>query len=186
MESSPSDDAVRPPGTGASRPPGATLWPMATHTYELTVRWTGNTGTGTDTYRTFSRAHELLADGKPPIAASSDPHFRGDAERWNPEELLVAALSECHMLWYLHLCATNGVVVTDYLDRPVGTLVMDGGGRPGGQFTEVVLHPRVTVADPSMTERATALHTGVGDVCFIARSVNFPVLHRPTVLHQGG
>ncbi|AXK37107.1 OsmC family peroxiredoxin [Streptomyces armeniacus] len=153
----------------------------ATHTYELTVRWTGNTGTGTDSYRSFARTHEVRAEGKPSIPASADPYFRGDSDRWNPEELLVSALSECHMLWFLHLCAANGVVVTDYVDRPAGSMVMDEGGRGGGQFSEVLLRPQVTVADASMEEKAAALHADVPALCFIARSVNFPVRHEPTV-----
>lgn len=93
------------------------------HTYELTVRWTGNTGTGTENYRAYSRAHEIRIAGKPTVPASADPHFRGDAARWNPEELLVSSLAQCHMLWYLHLCATNGVVVTDYVDHAALSLI---------------------------------------------------------------
>jgi len=151
-----------------------------THRYELTVRWTGNTGAGTSGYRGYSRDHEVLGDGKPVIAGSSDPAFRGDAARWNPEELLVAALAQCHMLWYLHLCATAGVVVTDYADTASGTMAMDAAGG-GGQFTEVLLRPAVTVADPSMSGKARALHEEIGALCYIARSVNFPVRHEPTV-----
>ncbi len=151
-----------------------------THRYEVTVRWTGNTGSGTSDYRGYRRDHEVESAGKPAIPGSSDPAFRGDAARWNPEELLVVSLAQCHMLWYLHLCAVGGVVVTDYTDTPVGTMAMDETGG-GGQFTEVVLRPAVTVADPSMTQQAQALHEEVGALCFIARSVNFPVRHRPTV-----
>jgi organic hydroperoxide reductase OsmC/OhrA len=150
-----------------------------THRYEVTVRWTGNTGSGTSDYRSYRRDHEVLGDGKPALLGSSDPAFRGDATRWNPEELLVVALAQCHMLWYLHLCATGGVVVTDYTDRPAGTMEMDATG--GGQFTEVILRPAVTVADPSMTGKARALHDEIGALCFIARSVSFPVRHQPTV-----
>jgi organic hydroperoxide reductase OsmC/OhrA len=151
----------------------------ATHRYEVTVRWTGNTGSGTSDYRGYGRDHEVAGDGKPAIPGSSDPAFRGDAARWNPEELLVASLAQCHMLWYLHLCAVGGVVVTDYTDTPAGTMAMDETG--GGRFTDVVLRPAVTVADPSMTERAQALHEEIGALCFIARSVSFPVRHEPTV-----
>ena len=151
-----------------------------THRYELTVRWTGNTGTGTSDYRGYRRDHEIRGDGKPMHLGSSDPAFRGDAARWNPEELLVAALSQCHMLWYLHLCADGGVVVTDYADTPVGTMTMDATGG-GGKFTDVILRPAVTVAEPSMADKAMALHDEINAVCFIARSVNFPVLHEPTV-----
>ncbi|MTE18285.1 OsmC family peroxiredoxin [Streptomyces sp. TRM43335] len=153
---------------------------MATdHHYELVLNWTGNLGHGTGDYRAYSRNHEILADGRPPLPGSADPAFRGDPDRWNPEELLVSSLSQCHMLWYLHLCAAGGVVVTDYTDRPVGTMTTDATG--GGRFTEVVLRPEVSVTEESMREKAVALHGEVGTVCFIARSVNFPVRHEPTV-----
>jgi organic hydroperoxide reductase OsmC/OhrA len=156
-----------------------------THRYEMTVQWTGNTGSGTSSYRAYGRDHEIRGDGKPVIPGSSDPVFRGNAARWSPEELLVAALSQCHMLWYLHLCSTGGVVVTDYTDTPAGTMTMDATGG-GGQFTEVVLRPAVTVADPSMADKALALHEEIGALCFIARSVNFPVRHEPTVRAAAG
>jgi organic hydroperoxide reductase OsmC/OhrA len=159
--------------------------PSLTHRYVVTVRWTGNTGTGTSGYRGYGRDHEVTGDGKPVIPGSSDPAFRGDATSWNPEELLVASLAQCHMLWYLHLCAVGGVVVTDYTDTPVGTMVMDEAGG-GGQFTDVVLRPVVTVADASMSQKAQALHEEIGALCFIARSVNFPVRHEPTVRPAAG
>jgi organic hydroperoxide reductase OsmC/OhrA len=156
-----------------------------THRYEMTVQWTGNTGSGTSSYRAYGRDHEIHGDGKPVIPGSSDPAFRGDAARWSPEELLVAALSQCHMLWYLHLCSTGGVAVTGYTDTPAGTMAMDATGG-GGQFTDVVLCPAVTVADPSMADKALALHEEIGALCFIARSVNFPVRHEPTVRAAAG
>jgi len=156
-----------------------------THRYEMTVRWTGDTGSGTSGYRAYRRDHEIHGDGKPVIAGSSDPAFRGDGGRWNPEELLVVALSQCHMLWYLHLCAVGGVVVTGYTDTPVGTMTMDETGG-GGQFTDVVLRPEVTVAEPSMADKALALHDDIDAICFIARSVNFPVRHEPTVHAAAG
>jgi organic hydroperoxide reductase OsmC/OhrA len=152
----------------------------ATHTYDVTVEWTGDLGSGTDGYRSFSRAHEVLGDGKTPIAASSDPAFRGDATRWNPEELLVASVAQCHMLWYLHLCAVNRVVVTGYADQAHGVMTMDESGG-GGQITAVTLRPEVTVAKASMTEKARSLHDDINAVCFIARSVNFPITHIPVI-----
>lgn len=151
-----------------------------THHYDVTVEWTGNLGTGTSDYRAFSRDHELLGSGKTPIAASSDPAFRGDASRWNPEELLVASVAQCHMLWYLHLCATNGVTVVEYEDRAAGVMTMDASGG-GGQITEVTLRPQVTVTDASMLPLARELHGEVHKVCFIARSVNFPIRHEPDI-----
>ncbi|RJL35800.1 OsmC family protein [Bailinhaonella thermotolerans] len=149
------------------------------HTYETTVTWTGNRGTGTSGYRDYGRDHDLAADGPVTIAGSSDPAFRGDPSRWNPEQLLVGALSQCHMLWYLHKCAAEGVVVTAYEDRAHGVMAETADG---GQFTEVTLHPHVTVASPDMVETAQRLHADAHAACFIARSVNFPVHHKPTVV----
>jgi organic hydroperoxide reductase OsmC/OhrA len=147
-----------------------------THTYAITTTWTGNRGQGTADYRAYGRDHDLDADGRPTLAASSDPAFRGDANRWNPELLLVAALSDCLLLAYLHLCATNGVVVTGYRDRAAGTMEQVGDG---GRFTEVVLRPIVTVAAESMIDTANALHDDAHASCFIATSVNFPVRTEP-------
>lgn len=149
------------------------------HTYDVTITWTGDTGEGTATYRSFRRDHVVAADGRPDIAGSADPAFRGDDTRWNPEQLLVASISQCHMLWYLHLCATAHVVVTGYVDEAHGELATNEDG--SGQFTSVTLRPQVTVADPAQVERATTLHHDVPALCFVARSVNFPVHHEPTV-----
>jgi organic hydroperoxide reductase OsmC/OhrA len=155
-----------------------------THEYDVRVRWTGNYGSGTSGYREYGREHEATAagqDGGPPVlAGSSDPSFRGDRSRWNPEQLLAVSVSQCHMLWYLHLCSVSGVVVTDYRDDARATMAEDDDG--GGRFTEVVLRPRVTVASADMTEKAVALHDAAHRKCFIANSVNFPVRHEPVVL----
>lgn len=144
-----------------------------THTYSLSVRWTGNRGTGTSGYRDYGRDHEVTAPGKPPVPGSSDRAFRGDADRWNPEELVVAALSQCHLLAYLHLAAVNGVVVTDYTDDPTGTMQETADG--GGHFEQVTLRPVVTVVDPGMQAPAQRLHEQAHELCFITNSVNFPV-----------
>ena len=151
---------------------------MLTHRYETTVTWTGDRGTGTSGYRDYGREHTVAADGPGELQGSSDPAFRGDAARWNPEQLLVAALAQCHMLAYLHLCAVNGVVVTAYTDTARGTMTTRGGG---GSFTEVVLSPAVTVADPATADAALRLHEDAHRDCFIASSVNFPVRHEATV-----
>jgi organic hydroperoxide reductase OsmC/OhrA len=151
-----------------------------THRYELSLEWLGNRGSGTTGYRDYDRTHEVRGPGKPPIAGSSDAHFRGDAGRWNPEELLVAALSQCHMLWYLHLAAVAGVVVTDYTDTPSGTMLEEPDG--AGQFEEAILRPVVTVSSADMTEMAQSLHADAEANCFIARSVNFPVRCEATVI----
>ena len=115
------------------------------HRYNVHLRWTGNEGTGTASYKGYSRAHEISAGNKPIIFGSSDPSFRGDPAHWNPEELLVASLSACHQLWYLHLCATTKIVVTDYEDRAEGVMVEEAGG--AGQFVGVLLRPHVTLWD---------------------------------------
>lgn len=147
------------------------------HTYTLTTQWTGNTGTGTSAYRAYERAHEIQKEGKPEILLSSDPSFRGDKTKYNPEELLLASLSSCHMLWYLHLCSEAGVVVVDYVDRASG--IMEETENGSGRFVEVTLHPTVTVTDASMIEKANALHHKANEFCFIANSVNFVVKHKP-------
>jgi organic hydroperoxide reductase OsmC/OhrA len=154
-----------------------------THGYETEVVWTGNLGTGTDSYRSYARTHEVAAVGVPPIQGSADRHFRGDADRWNPEQLLLAALAQCHLLSYLAVCAMNGVVVTAYTDRAVGTIEETGDG--GGHFTEAVLRPAVTVAAAEMAEKARSLHEEAHRLCFIANSVNFPVRHEATVTVAG-
>ncbi|HEY5979302.1 MAG TPA: OsmC family protein [Microlunatus sp.] len=148
-----------------------------THTYAITTTWTGNRGEGTADYLAYGRDHDLDTPGRPTLAASSDPAFRGEGDRWNPELLLVAALSDCHLLTYLHLCAVNGVVVTGYRDEATGTMEQVGDG---GRFTEVVLRPVVTVATAAMIARANTLHHEAHTNCFIAGSVNFPVRTEPT------
>jgi organic hydroperoxide reductase OsmC/OhrA len=149
------------------------------HRYALTVAWTGNTGAGTTTYRGYRRDHTVTAEGPPELLGSSDRTFHGDRERWNPEQLLLAALAQCHLLSYLHVCVEAGVVVTAYVDRATGSMRTEADG--GGRFTEVVLHPAVTVADEAMVETATRAHHRAHELCFIAGSVNFPVRHEPEV-----
>jgi organic hydroperoxide reductase OsmC/OhrA len=163
---------------------------IRTHSYDVTVAWTGNRGSGTSGYREYDRDHEVTVSGdgegaggagRPaPIAGSSDSAFRGDPGRWNPEQLLTAALAQCHMLSYLHACAAAGIVVTGYTDEAHGTMTESTDG--GGHFVEVVLRPRVTVAALDMVEKATALHQEAHERCFIASSVNFPVRHESVVL----
>jgi organic hydroperoxide reductase OsmC/OhrA len=155
-----------------------------THTYRLGLEWTGNTGSGTASYRGYERTHVLRHPSKPELPGSSDAVFRGDPTRWNPEELLVASLSACHMLVYLHEAALAGVVVTAYADEPVGEMAEDDGG---GWFSGVLLQPTVTVAVASMVDAAQDLHGVAHRKCFIAASVAFPVSHRPvTVVEPAG
>lgn len=149
------------------------------HHYACEVLWTGNTGEGTKTYAGYSRDHEVIINGKVVIEGSADTAFLGDPSRHNPEDLLLAALSACHMLWYLHLCADQGIVVTGYRDHAAGTMLQTGAG---GHFTSVVLHPQVTITDMNRVEEANALHTRANQCCFIAGSCNFPVTHEPLCL----
>lgn len=156
---------------------------MTDHHYVLGLTWTGNLGSGTSGYRDYSRECLLTAEGKPELLGSADPTFRGDASRWNPEELLVAALSQCHLLSYLHSAVNHGIVVTAYDDAPVGTMSQVG---QGGHFTSVVLRPRVTIADPAHAELARKIHHEASENCFIAASMNFPVTHEPEIEIESG
>jgi len=150
---------------------------IGAHHYAVQIHWTGNRGTGTSSYRAYGREHTLTSAGKPAIEGSADRTFHGNADRWNPEELLLAALSQCHLLSYLHVAVKNGVVVVDYSDDAIGTMLQTADG--GGRFTAATLRPRVTIADPAQVELAQSLHAEAAKACFIAASVNFPVGHEP-------
>ncbi len=147
------------------------------HNYQLTIEWTGNTGTGTSAYTAYKRDHQVLSNDKQVIHLSSDPAFRGDKTKHNPEELLLASISSCHMLWYLHLCATAGVIVTAYIDH--AKAIMEETADGGGRFTGVTLYPIVTVTETSMIEKANELHKKANELCFISNSLNFEVHHKP-------
>ena len=147
------------------------------HKYSLYIQWEGNTGKGTSAYGTYGRDHSISAENKTPVSCSSDPAFRGNKAKYNPEELLVASVASCHMLWYLHLCADAGVVVVDYKDNATGMMQETDNG--GGFFKEITLYPEVIVKDASMIEKANSLHAKTNEYCFIANSVNFPIHHKP-------
>lgn len=149
------------------------------HRYHATIQWTGNNGTGTDNYKNYERSHKIIIENKSNISGSSDPAFRGDGTKHNPEDLFVASLSSCHMLWYLHLCAESGVIVVEYIDNANG--VMEESTNHGGRFTEVFLNPVVSVTEKTMVEKAMELHKKANELCFIANSVNFPIHHNPTI-----
>ena len=151
---------------------------MSEHVFRLRSEWTGNTGTGTSGYRDYGRQVSVNVEGKPELLASAAPAFRGDADRWNPEDLLLAALSECHMLSYLHACVQAGVVVTSYVDNAEALLVTEGNG---GRFREAVLRPRISVAEESMIPAAIEAHHPAHEWCFIANSVNFDVRIEPEI-----
>ena len=150
------------------------------HRYDVTVEWTGNRGQGASGYKSYDRSHVIAAGDKPPITGSADPAFRGDPACWNPEDLLVASLSACHKLWYLHLCAVSGVVVVrSYLDNAVG--VMAEGADGAGRFSVVTLRPHVVIEAGSDAQRAVQLHHDAHAYCFIANSVNFPIVVEPVI-----
>ena len=151
------------------------------HRYEITTVWSGAEHGPTRDYKSYSREHRIEIAGKPAIEGSADPGFRGDATRHNPEDMLVAAISSCHMLWYLHLCSVKGVVVTSYTDTAQGTMIEEPHN---GRFKEVVLRPTVTITGASDPARAEALHEPAHAECFIANSVNFPVRCEPTIVVQ--
>ena len=151
---------------------------MAEHAYKASIVWTGNQGEGTTTYRAYTRDYDIAADGKPVIKGSADPSYMGDASRYNPEDMLVASVSACHMLWYLHLCAVKGVVIQSYEDHAEGRMAVQKDG--AGEFSEIVLRPQITISagDRSIAE---AMHEKAHEMCFIARSVNFPVRCEPEI-----
>jgi organic hydroperoxide reductase OsmC/OhrA len=153
------------------------------HQYQTSLVWAGNKGSGTIDYRSYDRSYVISIDHKPDIQGSSDSTFLGDKTKHNPEDMLVSSLSSCHMLWYLHLCAQNGVVVLDYKDNAVGKMTEQADG--SGFFTEVILHPVVTISDAGDTNKANALHEDANKMCFIAKSCNFPVRHEPSCLVDG-
>lgn len=154
---------------------------MKHHAYQITTEWTGNEGTGTTTYRSYSRNHTISSTGNTQqILGSSDPAFLGDPTRFNPEELFLASVSSCHMLWYLHLCASNGIIVHSYLDQANGTMIEGQDG--GGKFDSITLQPEITIGDKDQVALATQLHEQANQLCFIANSLNFKVEHQPTIL----
>lgn len=150
------------------------------HHYNVTISWTGNKGTGTSDYKSYERSHSILIDGKEELLASSDAPFRGDVSKHNPEDMLVSAISSCHMLWYLHLCADAAVIVLEYSDNASGTLTLPDNGN--GHFSEITLNPKVVVQDASMIDKANELHKKAHEKCFIANSVNFPIYQNPTCI----
>lgn len=153
---------------------------MKHHHYKTTIEWTGNKGSGTNNYRDYERSHTISVENKPTIEGSSDPAFRGDKTKYNPEEMLLSSLSSCHMLWYLHFCSEAGIIVTAYIDNATG--IMEEGSNGSGRFTEVVLRPVVTITNETQIEKAKELHTKANEFCFIANSVNFPVKHASEIL----
>lgn len=155
---------------------------MKTHRYPATVEWSGNRGSGTASYRDYDRTHRIMVAGKPEIAGSSDPSFRGDPGRHNPEELLVASVSACHMLWFLHLCAEAGIVVTSYRDEAEGVMEEEADG--SGQFARVVLRPAVRVQGVVEPGRVLGMHDAAHAKCFISRSVRFPVRVEPRITRE--
>lgn len=148
------------------------------HHYKLTVTWTGNNGSGTIDARVYERSHTVQAPGKETLHCSSDSAFRGDVTKYNPEEFFLSALSSCHMLWYLHLCADAGIVVMAYEDNPEGTMV-EASAEGRGRFVHVVLRPVITITDISREAEAAQLHDKANEMCFIANSCNFPIHHEP-------
>jgi organic hydroperoxide reductase OsmC/OhrA len=152
------------------------------HSYAVEVEWTGAGETGTTDYRSYSRDHVVRIEGLPDILGSADRTFRGDRARHNPEQLLLTALAQCHMLSYLHQAVTRGIVVTAYRDAATGSMETSG---TGGRFTEAVLHPVVTITDASQAADALDAHGQAGRDCFIASSVAFPVRHEPVIVVDG-
>jgi organic hydroperoxide reductase OsmC/OhrA len=150
------------------------------HNYTSRILWTGNRGAGTTGYRDYDRSWDIAVPGKPVIHCSNDPMLGGDPSRMNPEDLLLSALSACHMLWYLHYASDAGIIVTAYEDQPLAVAEVERGGK--GRFLRARLRPVVTLRAGSDLAEAHAIHSRIHEVCFIARSVNFPVDYEPRFL----
>ena len=150
------------------------------HEFPARIIWTGNRGQGTSSYTAYDRTWDMAAKGKAVLACSNDPALGGDSEKYNPEDLLITALSSCHMLWYLHLCSQAGVTVMAYEDNPLGIGENDPSG--AGRFVEAVLRPRITITSDSDPEKAVSLHDEIHRYCFIARSISFPVRYEPEIV----
>jgi organic hydroperoxide reductase OsmC/OhrA len=161
----------------------------AHHAYAVTVRWpsqtldSGSAAGATTSYTAYTRDHDVALPGRPVLPGSADPAFRGDPQRFGPEDLFVASLSQCHMLWFLHLAAESGLVVREYRDEATGTMRVEARGE--GQFTDVTLRPRIVVdaSDQATDERVAELHHRAHSMCFLSRSVNFRVVVDPAPLH---
>ena len=149
---------------------------MHKHSYSAKIVWTGNIDNGTKSYQSYERSHTIHIKHKVDLLCSSDPAFRGEAHKHNPEDLLLSSVASCHMLWYLHLCAEAGVIVLDYEDEAIGTMEIESNG--SGRFTDICLHPRVIVADKNMEDTALTLHKKANELCFIANSLNFKIKHK--------
>ncbi|PTX98288.1 peroxiredoxin [Spartobacteria bacterium LR76] len=146
-------------------------------THASRIVWTGNRGEGTAHYRSYDRTWDIAVPGKPVISCSNDPLIGGDPAKMNPEDLLLSALSACHMLWYLHYAADAGIVVKAYEDEPLGIAETGPGG--AGRFVSATLRPRITVRAGTNLAEARKIHDRIHEVCFIARSVSFPVTCEP-------
>lgn len=152
---------------------------MKDYNYTLQLEWTGNKGLGTKDYKAYERSFTVSSPEKPPLFGTSDPAFRGDTNKWNPEEFLLASLSSCHMLWYLHLCANNKIIVSHYVDQPTATMVLKPSGV--GCFKEALLRPNIIIMEITRIEDAKKLHEEAHHKCFIANSVNFPIRIEPII-----
>jgi organic hydroperoxide reductase OsmC/OhrA len=153
---------------------------MTEHTYQIQVQWTGDQGQGTKDYKSYERSFLIHEQGKPDILGSADPNFRGDPQRWNPEEMLIGSIASCHMLWYLHLLSMQKIIAVKYEDSPQGTLELSAKGE--GKIVGATLNPVVVITDGNRLEEAKKLHEKAHDLCFIVNSVNFTVQVKPTVL----
>lgn len=153
---------------------------MKEHRYNVKLGWTDENGKGTTSYIDYSRNHQAKVNNKPTIKLSADPAFRGDETKYNPEDMLVASLASCHMLWYLHLCSKSGITVVKYEDNAEGLMLQEDTG--GGRFEKVVLNPEVIILEKDKIELANKLHEEANQKCYIANSCNFPITHKVKII----
>lgn len=145
------------------------------HLFKAEVDWTSNQKPSDSTKRFYSKTHQIIIEGKPVLNVSAAKAFKGDPELYNPEDLLLSSLVSCHMMSYLYVCAQNDIEVLEYSDNAEATLEVAADG--SGRFVAVRLYPKVKISNSDKIELAVELHTKANQLCFIANSCNFPVLH---------
>ncbi|PXY45043.1 OsmC family protein [Flavobacterium hydrophilum] len=146
------------------------------HIFKAAINWNSKQNQEQSERKFYSKSHKILIEGKPVLNVSAAKAFKGDPELYNPEDLLLSSLVSCHMMSYLYVCSQNGIEVLEYSDHAEAILEVASDG--SGRFTEVRLHPNVVIANADKVQEALDLHTKANQLCFIANSCNFPVLHQ--------
>lgn len=149
------------------------------HLFKAAINWTSKQNPPDSTKRFYSKSHQIKIEGKPVLEVSAAKAFKGDPELYNPEDLLLSSLVSCHMMSYLYVCSQNGIEVLEYSDNAEATLEVSPNG--SGRFVAAKLYPKVKILNPEQIQLALDLHQKANELCFIANSCNFPVMHHASV-----